>query len=318
MKFFKNNSYNFLINIRNGFWLSVGNAVSQLKQYMKPLLFALATICSLNINAQSLRLDFYGGIANYQGDLQNSRFDLEQSKPAVGLGLSYELSNKFIVRGAANYLRISGSDATDEKAKNVAFRNLRFKSSVLEAQLALEYNLLDIEERGFTPYVFGGIAVFHFNPYTKDSGGNKVYLRSLATEGQGLLRYPEKDRYSNNQFALPFGGGIKLALTDKLQVGVEVGLRKLFTDYLDDVSGTYADSGFLAAARGPQAAAFAFRGREINPNVTYPAEGMMRGNPKNKDWYYTTVLKISYGLGRGSDSGSGRGRKKLGCPTNVY
>ncbi len=286
---------------------------------MKPLLVLLITFCSLNLYSQSLRLDLYGGIANYQGDLQNKRFELEQSKPAVGLGLSYELTNKFTIRGAANYLRISGTDATDETAKNVAFRNLRFKSSVLEAQLAVEYNFLDIEERGFSPYVFGGVAVFHFNPYTKDSSGNKVYLRSLATEGQGLLRYPEKDMYANNQFAIPFGGGIKLALTDKLQVGVEVGLRKLFTDYLDDVSGTYADSGFLAAARGPQAAALAFRGREINPNVTYPSEGMVRGNPKNKDWYYTTVLKISYGLGRGNGgSGSGGGRRRLGCPTNVY
>jgi len=285
---------------------------------MKPLLVLLLTFFSLNLYSQSLRLDLYGGIANYQGDLQNKRFDLDQSKPAVGLGLSYELTNKFTVRGAANYLLISGTDATDETAKNVSYRNLRFKSSVLEAQLALEYNFLDIEERGFSPYVFGGIAVFHFNPYSKDTAGNKVFLRTLGTEGQGLLRYPEKDLYSNNQFAIPFGGGVKLALTDKLQVGVEVGLRKLFTDYLDDVSGSYADSGFLAAARGAQAAAFAYRGFEINPNAVYPAEGIVRGNPKNKDWYYNTVLKVSYSLGRGSGGGGKPGRRKLGCPTNVY
>ncbi len=290
-----------------------------MRYYMKSLLILLTTFCSLSLYSQSLRLDLYGGIANYQGDLQNKRFDLEQSKPAVGLGLSYELSNKFVLRGAANYLRISGSDAKDEKAKNVSFRNLSFKSSVLEAQLALEYNFLDIEERGFSPYVFAGVAVFHFNPYVKDSADNKVFLRSLGTEGQGLLRYPEKDLYSNNQFAIPFGGGIKLALTDKLQIGVELGLRKLFTDYLDDVSGNYADSGFLTAARGPKAAAFAYRGREINPNAIYPAEGTTRGNPKNKDWYFTTGLKISYGLGRGSAGGAGGGRRsKMGCPTNIY
>ncbi len=299
--------------------VSVGQSTSLIHYYMKPLLVVLITLLSLNLYSQSLRLDIYGGVANYQGDLQNSRFDLEQSKPAFGLGLSYPISNKFLIRGAAHYIRISGSDATDETAKNVSFRNLSFKSAVWETQLALEYNFLDIEERGFTPYLFGGVAVFHFNPYTKDSSGNKVFLRALGTEGQGLLRYPEKDLYSNNQFAIPFGGGLKLELSDRLQIGLEVGLRKLFTDYLDDVSGTYADSGFLAAARGAQAAAFAYRGAEINPNAVYPAEGSIRGNSKNKDWYFTTGLKISYALGGGNGgSGNGGGRRRLGCPTNVY
>ena len=283
---------------------------------MKALLFLLTTLCSFNLYSQSLHLDLYAGIANYQGDLQNKRFDLEQSKPAIGLGLSYDITNRITIRAAANYIKVSGSDATDDKAKNVLFRNLRFKSTVLEAQLAVEYNFLDIEERGFSPYIFGGLAVFHFNPYTIDSAGSKVYLRALATEGQGLLRYPEKSLYANNEFAIPFGGGLKLALTDKLQVGIEIGLRKLFTDYLDDVSGTYADSGFLAAARGPQAAALAYRGSEINPNASYPAEGSTRGNSKTKDWYFTTGLKISYSLGSGV-SGGGR-KRKLGCPTNVY
>ncbi len=282
---------------------------------MKSSLTILLCVLLLNAQAQPLHVDLYLGAANYQGDLQTKRFSLNEAKPALGLGLSYDLSNKFILRGAASYMKVSGSDQQGAAAKDVAFRNLRFRSSVLEAQLALEYNFLDIEERGFTPYVFGGIAVFHFNPYAYDSADNKVFLRSLGTEGQGLSQYPEKQLYSNNQFAIPFGGGVKLALTDKLQVGLELGLRKLFTDYLDDVSGTYADSSILAAARGPQAAAFAFRGSEIPGSTGYPAANSRRGNPGNKDWYYLTTLRISYALG--SRNGGGK-RSKLGCPTNVY
>ncbi len=283
---------------------------------MKSSLTVLLCIFLLNAHAQPLHVDLYLGAANYQGDLQTKRFSLKEAKPAVGLGISYDLSSKLVVRGAASYMKVSGSDQQGAGAKDVAFRNLRFRSTVLEAQLALEYNLLDIEERGFTPYVFGGIAVFHFNPYAYDSADNKVFLRSLGTEGQGLSQYPEKKLYSNNQFAIPFGGGIKLALTDKLQVGLELGLRKLFTDYLDDVSGTYADSSVLAAGRGSQAAAFAYRGSEISGATGYPAVGSQRGNAKNKDWYYVTALRISYALG--SRSGSGGKRSKLGCPTNVY
>jgi hypothetical protein len=287
---------------------------------MKLFTILFISCTCLTTHSQSLHLDLYGGIANYQGDLQTKRFDLNQSKPSAGLGLSYNISNKLTVRGAANYIAVSGSDATGSAAKNVAFRNLRFKSNIWEGQLALEYNLVDIVERGFSPYIFAGIAAFHFSPYSFDSAGNKVFLRSLGTEGQGLTAYPDKKLYSNNQFAIPFGGGIKLALSDNLQVGLELGLRKLFTDYLDDVSGTYADSSILAVGRGPLASAFAFRGQEINSNAVYPTEDSIRGNPKNKDWYFTTGVKISYRLGSNAGSGNSRGGRgsKLGCPANVY
>lgn len=144
---------------------------------MKALLLGFIISSSyLNSYSQSLHLDLYGGIANYQGDIQTKTLDLDQAKPAVGLGLSYELSNRFIIRGAASYMKLTASDQkTSETAKNTFFRNLNFTSDILEAQLALEYNLLDIEERGFSPYVFAGIAAFHFNPYTSDPSGKKYF-----------------------------------------------------------------------------------------------------------------------------------------------
>ncbi|MBC7935402.1 MAG: outer membrane beta-barrel protein [Rhizobacter sp.] len=287
---------------------------------MKNLLLAcLGLLTSLVVNSQRLNADIYAGVANYSGDLQGKRLSFSNAGPALGLGLSYNISQKLALRGAASYFKLSGSDASADVDKtDLSFRNLSFKSTVWEAQLALEYTFLDLEERSISPYVFGGIAAFHFNPYAKDFAGNKVFLRSLGTEGQGLSTYPDKALYKNNQFVIPFGGGFKFALNDRTQIGIELGLRKLFTDYLDDVSGTYADSAVLAAARGPQAAAFAFRGREVNATAAYPLEGQIRGNPKNKDWYYSTGIKLSYNLGSmGNGGGSGR-RNGTGCPTNIY
>lgn len=285
---------------------------------MKFILSALAACFSLVASAQPFSIDIYAGTGHYNGDLQTKRFDVNQAQIALGAGLSYAITPRWSIRGAANYIRLYGADAipTANKAGNI--RNLMFKTAVLEAQLAVEYNILDIEERGFSPYVFAGVAAFHYNPYAYDSTGEKVFLRSLSTEGQGLTAYPEKQLYKNNQFAIPFGGGIKLALSDRLQLGIEVGLRKLFTDYLDDVSGTYADSSILAGGRGAQAAAFAFRGKEIDPNTPYPAGGSIRGNPANKDWYFTTGIRFNYRLGGGNNGSGGRNRSKMGCPTNVY
>jgi opacity protein-like surface antigen len=286
---------------------------------MRILLFLALTLAVNSLNAQDIHLDLYGGVANYQGDLSAKRVDFSKSKPAIGLGLSYDITHKLIARAAATYMKVAGADATNLTNKDIFNRNLSFESSIWEAQLGLEYNFFDIEEKRFTPYAFAGIAAFHFSPYAIDNDGTKVFLRSLGTEGQGLPQYPEKTAYRNNQLAIPFGGGVKLALSDRLQVAVELGLRKLFTDYLDDVSGTYADSATLAGARGPIATRFAFRAAEINNAFTYPAGGSQRGNAENKDWYFTTGIKLSYSLGILSGKGSSRaGKSRTGCPVNIY
>ena len=95
-------------------------------------------------------------------------------------------------------MKISGDDKNNTTATGITYRNLNFTSSLWEAQLALEYHLFDLAERSFTPYAFAGIAAFHFNPYSFDASGNKVYLRSLSTEGQGLTAYPSRKMYKNN------------------------------------------------------------------------------------------------------------------------
>lgn len=270
--------------------------------------------------AQQIAADLYAGLAHYQGDLQQKRFNTNGIGPHLGLGLSYRFNTNLAIRGAASYLKLKGSDAAGVSSlKDIPSRNLSFATSVWEAQAAVEYHFFNIEERSLSPYLFAGVAAFHFNPYAHDAGGNKVFLRSLATEGQGLSAYPDKKMYKNNQLAVPFGAGVKFALGPQWQLGFELGFRKLFTDYLDDVSGTYADSALLASARGPLAAAMAYRGREINVASPYPAEGAIRGNPKNKDWYYTTGIRLSYTLGGGNGNGLLGGRKgKTGCPANVY
>jgi opacity protein-like surface antigen len=285
---------------------------------MKQLIAVLAAILPLTMFGQRLHADLYAGAATYQGDLQGERVTFENAHLAVGLGLSYDITNKLVVRGAATYMTLGGNDKTNNTAKGITFRNLNFRSRVLEAQLALEYNFFDLTERSFTPYVFAGVAAFHFQPYSFDSSDTKVFLRPLSTEGQGLPQYPGKDPYNTKQFAIPFGGGFKFSLSDRLQVGIELGLRKLFTDYLDDVSGTYADSSILAAAKGPRAIAFSYRGSELPGAPPYPAAGAIRGNSKNKDWYYTTGFRVSYLLGNGNGGGSGAGKNRLGCPTSVY
>lgn len=284
---------------------------------MKKFLFLLIGLIPLLSFSQNLHVDLFGGIANYQGDLQNKRFTLDQSNPSFGIGLSYDLSSKLSIRSGFTYGKVEGDDKKNTSVKGNDLRNLNFKSAISELHVGLEYNLINLEDSRLTPYVFGAVAVFHFNPYTKDKEGNKIYLQPLSTEGQGLSAYPDRKIYKLTQFSIPFGGGLKFRLSETLQVGLEIGIRKLFTDYLDDVSSTYVDQNILLAAKGSKAVELAFRGNEINTGAVYPASGEQRGNPKRKDLYYFSGLRVSKLLNSGSGNG-GRGKSKTGCPRSVF
>jgi opacity protein-like surface antigen len=281
---------------------------------MKHLTLLLLAAAPFIGYTQNLHADLFAGIATYNGDLQGKRFTIDQSHPAVGIGASYNLTNKFIVRSGFTYGVIEGNDKKNTTAKGIELRNLSFKSAVTELHLGFEYNLFKLEGKSLTPYLFAGVAAYHFNPYTKDVAGNKVFLKPLSTEGQGLAAYPDRKNYKLTQLALPFGGGIKFKLSDDIQVGVELGLRKLFTDYLDDVSSTFVDGAVLQAAKGSQAVELAYRGDEVNPATTYPAEGAQRGNPNRDDWYYFSGIRVSKTL----NSSRGGGKDKLGCPQKVF
>ncbi len=281
---------------------------------MKNLFILFVALTPIFAKAQRLQTDIYAGVANYQGDLQIKRVSLEAAKPAFGVGLTYNISNHFGIRTAFTYASVQGSDAKTTKSKGLGERNLSFGSKIFEGQLAVEYNILNLNEHFISPYVVGGAAIFGFNPFAYDASGNKVFLQPLGTEGQGLPQYTKKTPYKKIDKALIFGGGLKFALSQNVQIGVEVTVRKTFTDYLDDVSGTYADSTILATAKGVKATDFAYRGKAVT-GLNYPTAGAQRGNLASKDFYYFTVIKASFLLGNGT--GSGGNKKGLGCPRNV-
>ena len=278
---------------------------------MKRFVVLLSVIIPTLLPAQRLHLNLFGGFSNYLGDLQENSVTLEQSRRAFGAGVSYNINHHLALRGGVAWGKIGADDKTNTSTA-LQLRNLSFQSSVKEAHLMAEWSLFDLRYRKLTPYVFGGLALYHFNPFTYDTLGSKIYLQPLSTEGQGLAGYPNRKSYKLTQFALPVGAGIRLRLYDNITVSYELGLRKLFTDYLDDVSSTYADQTALAAAKGSTAVAMAYRGSELKNGSTYPAEGTIRGNPRLKDWYYMHGLTIGIGLNPGRKRGA-----RYDCPENV-
>lgn len=262
-------------------------------------------------------VNLYGGFSNYFGDLQSNAYTTSQSNGSFGAGIQYDLSGHLSLLSNLTYGRISAADGYSHQA-DLRARNLNFESVIGEWNLLLEYNFLDLQVHRLTPYVFGGIALFHFNPYAYDTTGKKVYLRPLSTEGEGLSQYPNRKPYALTQFSIPFGGGIKFRISDRVVLAYEIGMRKTFTDYLDDVSTTYVDQGTLLAARGPEAVEMAYRGNELKDGAPYPAAGSIRGGAKRKDWYYMSGLRVTIALNDLGMQGHRRHNGVLDCPKKVY
>ncbi len=279
---------------------------------MKTLFFYFLLFLTVeNVHAQKLHLTTFEGISNYQGDLQDALFTFGQSHLALGIGLSYELTDKLYATAGFKYGKISG---TDKKSSVNQARNLSFSSPLSTFQLGLEYDFFSLYEHKFTPYVLGGISVYHFNPTAIDTSGIKQLLQSLSTEGQGF--YNGRTPYKLTQLSIPIGAGVKYAVNEKVRIGLEITFNKLFNDYLDDVSTTYVDQALLQANKGSIAVGLAYRGNEINPTASYPQGGSQRGNPKSDDWFYFGGLTVSFSIGdRYIDYA---GKDQLGCPKNIF
>lgn len=261
-------------------------------------------------------LHFGMGPSNFLGELggadqvgTNYFKDLEfgQTRLAVAAGLRYKLSQVLALNTKLSYGKVSGSDdLTKEFFRN--YRNLDFKTNIWEASTNLEfafireqvghrYRLKGVRgQRGFeiSAYGFVGVGVFYFNP--KGSLGDEyVNLQSLGTEGQGISSTRKK--YSKVQLAIPLGIGFKYAIDRRWGVGLEYGIRKTFTDYIDDASKTYYDNNEILSFNGAVAAAMADKSDQEFPYIT--AAGQQRGDPRDKDAYMFAIISINYKIRTG-------------------
>jgi len=275
----------------------------------------------LVLQAQHFELGGLLGVSNYQGDLSNnsSALYLKETHLAAGAFGAYNMNDWLALKLAFSYASISGKDANSNN-EAVRRRNLSFRSPIYELGLTLEFNLPGFDpynlNKPFSAYLFAGVGYSWFKPKAL-YGGSWVDLQPLGTEGQGLPGYPNPYRLST--LVIPMGVGVKYALTDKLSFGFEVGARRAFTDYLDDVSGEYVDLAELAAGNSELSALLSNRTGEYlgSEPVPFPA-GTARGDQSPADWYFIAGFRVSWHF---LDNGLMGSRKRLrrhkrsGCNT---
>lgn len=190
--------------------------------------------------------------------------------------------------------------ASDEVIKWRPERGLNFRSTLNDFSLVAEFNFVEYytgnPKRNMSPYIFGGISVFHYTVYTM-AGETLVDLSDYDTEGLVSPSASWFERIAAQPFpvsiSIPFGVGLKFALSRHMAGTVEWRLQKTFTDYLDNVKGVYPADDSHAM----------FGDYDLtDPTGNYHA-GQQRGNSAFNDWFgmvrVSLTWKINLPDGRG-------------------
>lgn len=196
--------------------------------------------------SQKSEVGFGLGIFNYTGDLVRS-YDLSQATPAATVFYRSNISHVISLRTSLTAGQLAASDAKNPIDPFAVKRNASFDIFLMELSGVFEYHFLDWRDAKrklrFTPYLFAGAGLFGIS-----GNDNKTA------------------QYSNVQLAIPFGAGMKYVLNPKYYISFEVGIRKTFFDYLDNISGS---------------------SNTTSKNYQY-------GNPNDYDNYFFTGISLTY------------------------
>ena len=235
--------------------------------------------------------------------------NLNQTQPCGSLFVSATWQSTYALRLSATTGHLKGSDAVLENstgaARNRYLRNLHFRTGIFELAVTAECHLLPIlfPNRGLpvlSPYLLGGIGFFHYNPQAL-LNTRWIDLRPLHTEGQTFKEYPQRNEYSTISWCIPAGGGIKYDVSRLVNCRIELVYRFTGTDYLDDVSEQYINPAlyakYLSPAATVMAIALADRSAELAGGIQNK-QNSIRGNPANKDAWFSCTFAVSIALGR--------------------
>lgn len=249
----------------------------------------------ISVGASNYLGEFGGGEGEGRGFV--SDLELSYTRWALGGFLRTKISNNISTKISLNYIRLSGDDVKSDNPGRRG-RNLNFKNDMFELLLNGEFYIYKVNDVGgsgrystdFNLYLFGGIGLFYSSPKGQTTDGDWVLLKPLQTEGVS---------YNSLNFAIPLGIGFYYTFERKYRLGLEIGWRTTFTDYIDDASTFYANDYDGISNKTDQKLLDQINtetGEEIGLLPTNFDAGSKRGDPENNDAYMTATVNFSLAI----------------------
>lgn len=266
-----------------------------LRSLIITLLISASAFAQNEAVVQEGEIGISAGAAHYFGDLNNLSA-INRPGPSFGIYFRKQFGNYVALRFAGHYAEVGYADNLSS-VEVQRRRNLDFKSTIWEISAQGDFNFFEFIPGSpyyfFTPYITFGVGTFGFDPYTF-LNNQKYYLRKLGTEGQGSPLYPDKKFYRTQAFSFPLGMGIKYNIWHNVNLGFEITHRYTTTDYLDDVSGTYAGTAaFPQKTPGVNTPAYYLQDRSYETGTPIGIAGKQRGFSEQKDQYIFAEMTIS-------------------------
>jgi hypothetical protein len=271
---------------------------------MKKFLLFLALAGATSVHAQFLQSNVVNGeigisvgAAHYFGDL-NTRAAINRPKPVVGVNFRKQFGDYIGLKVSGHFAQLGYSDKYSKNEVQKT-RNLSFNTNIFELAVQGDFHFFKFipGQPGyqFTPYVTIGAGFFSYDPYAY-LRGEKYYLRPLNTEGQGQI--PGTKPYGSMAFCLPVGVGFKYNISGNTNVFFELTHRLTSTDYLDDVSTSYAGAQYFPALpNGAPSPGYLLQDRSYEVTDTpIGIKGRQRGVSSQKDQYIFAEIGVSFTL----------------------
>lgn len=238
--------------------------------------------------SQVIEVGATGGLSYYMGDI-NPRKPFSQSRLGFGAIVRYYDNTRWAFRFTYSYLSLESSDAV---AKYRPERGLSFNTKVHDFSLVAEFNFLDYftgsRRSKISPYLFGGVSFFTFNPKADD--GTELY--NILTDVDSYENIPADGEAKYNKFtlSLPFGMGVKYSLSKRIGVALEWRMNLAFTDWLDDCHAYYP----MYAANETNVQYSDPTGFTNDGTGANDLKYIQRGNSSNNDWYGYLNVSVVY------------------------
>jgi len=216
-----------------------------MKQLLVIFLFGFLTIETFG--QQSIDVGLFGGTGTYFGDMKQINFQ-KSVNPAYGSFIRYNFNPRYALRFSV----INGTIGAEGEYESKLWA---FNKNVLELSLQFEFNYLKyiVGDRvtPYSTYILGGI-------------GMQTYKYNIdAIEGSEIMP------------VIPFGLGFKVNLSKRIGIGIEGGMRKSFSDKLDNLDDPLS---------------------YLNINVTPPVQVKYTDLLHNNDWTAYLGIQLVYKL----------------------
>jgi hypothetical protein len=299
-------------------------------KYTLHIFFCVAFMSAYSQNmhqtGRSTFINIQGGPSKFLGDIGGvpnsflNKLSLEKNTYFYGASLQRYYDRKFSWELGLNTGTLSASDAD---VKYTSFsdpeyfryrRNLDFKTNILEASLHLHFyplqflnNRWKLKKIAIQPFFYGGFGYYSFNPQGSIYDATYkttlwVDLKPLRTEGQGYEEYKDRKEYNLQQVNIPYGFGFTYFAGENLFISISANGRKLFTDYIDDVSTTYIDTRYHSryfTVEEDLSNAILFSDKSPLVSSFYTSNpGDIRGNNKKVDSFFNYNIKIGFRIAK--------------------